>query len=149
MLIRGQCHCGNISFGLQWDPDPTEIPARACTCSFCVKHGGVWTSYAPGTLRIQIAKPERVSKYCFGTKTADFHVCADCGVAPVVTCLVEERLFAVVNVNALEGIDRNLLRHTSTAFEEEDPSTRLTRRTRNWIGDVRFEQLLAGPRVEV
>src|SRR5262249_9564686 len=41
MLISGRCHCGNISFALDWRPETSEIPARACTCSFCVKHGGV------------------------------------------------------------------------------------------------------------
>ena len=44
MIIRGGCHCGNIRFSLSWEPDPAEIPARACICSFCTKHGGVWTS---------------------------------------------------------------------------------------------------------
>jgi hypothetical protein len=32
MLINGACHCGNISFALDWLPTPTEIPARACGC---------------------------------------------------------------------------------------------------------------------
>src|SRR5215831_15619323 len=52
MLIHGRCHCGNIAFALTWEPDPVEIPARACTCSFCVKHGGVWTSYPSGALAV-------------------------------------------------------------------------------------------------
>jgi hypothetical protein len=50
MLISGRCHCGNISFALDWRPEPSEIPARACTCSFCAKHGGVWTSCPTGSL---------------------------------------------------------------------------------------------------
>ena len=33
---------------LTWDPDPKEIPARACDCTFCQKHGGVWTSNPRG-----------------------------------------------------------------------------------------------------
>ena len=44
MVIHGKCHCGNISFDLTWEPDSAEIVTRACTCSFCMKHGGVWTS---------------------------------------------------------------------------------------------------------
>jgi hypothetical protein len=48
MDITGSCHCRNISFRLAWEPQPTEIQARACTCSFCVKHGGVWTSNPKG-----------------------------------------------------------------------------------------------------
>src|SRR5438094_129248 len=52
MLIRGSCHCGNISFTLDWKPEPSEIPARACSCSFCTKHGGVWTS-CPGVAQLR------------------------------------------------------------------------------------------------
>jgi hypothetical protein len=26
MLISGRCHCGNISFTLDWRPEPSEIP---------------------------------------------------------------------------------------------------------------------------
>jgi len=44
VTIRGKCHCGNITFELVWEPDPTEIAARACTCTLCTKHGGVWTA---------------------------------------------------------------------------------------------------------
>ena len=70
MLISGSCHCGNVSFTLDWQPDPTEIPARACGCSFCTKHGGVWTSCPTGHLRIRVRRPERVAAYEFGTRTA-------------------------------------------------------------------------------
>src|SRR5438876_11604814 len=54
MLVHGRCHCGNISFSLTWEPDPAEIPARACSCSFCLKHGGVWTSNPRGALEVVI-----------------------------------------------------------------------------------------------
>jgi hypothetical protein len=52
MLISGRCHCGNISFALDWRPEPSEILARACTCSFCVKHSGVWTSCPTRSLTV-------------------------------------------------------------------------------------------------
>src|SRR5262252_7574769 len=87
MFIRGTCHCGNIVFSLTWEPDPVEIPARACTCSFCTKHGGIWTSNPTGVLEVVVNDPTLVSKYEFGTQTAYFHVCARCGVVPVVTSL--------------------------------------------------------------
>ncbi len=61
MLVHGKCHCGNISFSLAWEPDPAEIPARACSCSFCVKHGGVWTSNPRGALEVVIKDPSLVS----------------------------------------------------------------------------------------
>jgi hypothetical protein len=138
MLILGRCHCGNIAFSLTWDPDPERIPARACTCSFCCKHGGVWTSYPRGALRIAIEDPSQVSRYEFGTETAQFHTCSRCGVVPFVTSRIDGRLYAVVSVNALEGIDPSLFDRASSNVEGEDKDFRLARRQRNWIADVEF-----------
>jgi len=138
MVITGKCHCGNISFALQWTPEPTEIPARACTCSFCTKHGGVWTSCPTGSLSVNIAEPSCVSRYAFGTKTATFHICSKCGVVPVVTSEIEGRLYAVVSVHALEGVDPSLLRVASATFDGESEQVRLARRMRNWIGNVEY-----------
>jgi hypothetical protein len=138
MLLRGSCHCGNISFRLDWQPEPTEIPARACSCSFCTKHGGVWTSCASGDLVVEFKDSSQVSKYAFGTRTADFHVCAVCGAVPVVTSNIEGRTYAVVNVNTLEGIEPSLLRRAPVAFDDEDEASRLRRRARGWISRVRF-----------
>jgi hypothetical protein len=140
MLMRGSCHCGNITFSLTWEPDPTEIAARACTCSFCVKHGGVWTSSPGGALRVRVEEPALESKYVFGTRTAEFHVCARCGAVPVVTSLVDDMLYGVVNVNALEGVDPALLRRTTANLDGEGTDSRLARRKRNWIADVAFSR---------
>ena len=93
MLISGSCHCGNIGFDLSWEPEPTEIPARACTCSFCTKHGGVWTSCPTGKLKVRVREPALVSKYAFGTKTAQFHICSRCGIVPVVTSQIDGHLY--------------------------------------------------------
>jgi hypothetical protein len=141
MLISGRCHCGNIAFALDWRPEPAEIPARACGCTFCQKHGGVWTSCPAGALRVTIKDAARVSRYTFGTKTADFHVCASCGNVPVVTSRIDGRLYAVVSVNAFEGVDASLLRRAPASFDGEDEAARLARRKRNWIADV---QLIEG-----
>jgi hypothetical protein len=138
MLIHGSCHCGNISFELTWDPAPSEIPARACGCSFCVKHGGVWTSNPAGALRIREREPAAVSKYAFETKTAVFHVCGRCGVVPVVTSEIDGRLYAVVSVNAFDDVQPSLLRRAPVSFDGEDEASRLARRKRSWIPDVRF-----------
>ena len=141
MLIPGGCHCGNIAFTLDWLPHPTEIPARACTCSFCVKHGGGWTSCPGGTLQVAVRDAARVGVYEFGTRTAQFHVCQACGVVPLVTCEIERRLHAVVNVNAFEGVDPALLRRSSADYEaEKGPEARIARRRRSWIGNVQYRE---------
>jgi hypothetical protein len=138
MLIHGSCHCGNISFSLTWEPDPTQIPARACTCSFCTKHGGVWTSNPSGALTVVVKDPSLVSKYAFGTRTAEFHTCTRCGIVPVVTSRIDGRVYAVVSVNSFEGIDRSLIHRVSASFDGEGEESRLARRKRNWIADVEY-----------
>jgi hypothetical protein len=85
-----------------------------------------------------VNEPSRASAYAFGTKTAQFHVCADCGVVPLVTSRIDGRLYAVVNVNAFEGVDPSLLRRASATFDGEREEERLARRKRNWIADVDF-----------
>jgi hypothetical protein len=138
MLIPGKCHCGNIAFSLTWEPDPVEIPARACTCTFCTKHGGVWTSYPRGRLQVVVQNPSLVSRYVFGTETAQFHICTRCGVVPVVTSRIDDQLYAVVSVNAFEGVAPQLVRRSPANLDAEDEASRLARRKRHWIADVTF-----------
>ena len=140
MLIHGRCHCGNIALELEWAGDPPEIPARACDCSFCTKHGGVWTSSPASRLAVVIRNAALVSKYTFGTRTATFHVCSRCGSVPLVTSEIADHLYAVVNVNVLEDIDPSWLRRAAAHFEDESVDSRLARRRRNWIPDVHMAQ---------
>ena len=145
MLIYGKCHCGNISFSLTWEPDPKEIPARACGCSFCVKHGGVWTSNPRGALEVAVKDPSVVSKYAFGTRTAEFHTCTRCGVVPVVTSVIDGQLYAVVSVNAFENVDSALLSRAPASFDGEGTDSRLARRKRSWIPAVKFVERQVTP----
>jgi hypothetical protein len=143
--LRGSCHCGNISFELAWPGDAAAganftIPARRCGCTFCIKHGGIWTSHPAGALKARLARPAEVSRYEFGTGTAEFLVCARCGAAPLVLSRIAGRDYAVVNVNTFDGIDATRIQVAPASFEGEDVEGRLARRQRNWIGDVSIEE---------
>jgi len=140
MEFAGSCHCGNISFALTWPDESGEIPARACGCTFCVKHGGVWTSHPGAILRARVTEPGMVARYAFGTETANFLVCARCGVAPLVTSQIEGATYAVVNVNTFDNLDRARLHAQPASFEGEDMQVRLERRRRNWIADVMLSE---------
>jgi hypothetical protein len=54
MLIHGKCHCGNIVVVLEWPGVPTDVVARECGCSFCVKHGGAWISNRDAKLSVSL-----------------------------------------------------------------------------------------------
>jgi hypothetical protein len=136
MRITGGCHCGNIAYVLAWEPDPVQIPARACGCTFCAKHGGVWTSHPAARLAVTVAAAQDVEPYRFGTRTAVFHVCRRCGVVPLVTCRIDEREYAVVNVNTFADVAPPLLQRAAASFDGEAEPARLARRQRNWIADV-------------
>jgi hypothetical protein len=140
MLLNGKCHCGNIEFTLDWPDSQPDIPARQCGCTFCTKHGGVWTSNPGAQLSIVLHDPGLVSKYAFGTESATFHVCARCGAVPVVTSDIANRLYAVVNVNTFENVDPSRLRRGTADFDGEDVQSRLARRRKNWIADVHISQ---------
>jgi hypothetical protein len=85
---------------------------------------------------VVVSDPARVSRYAFGTETAEFQVCARCGVVPLVTSRIDDNLYAVVSVNAFEGVDPAMLRRVSSNVEGEEQEARLARRKRNWIARV-------------
>jgi hypothetical protein len=136
MQIIGKCHCENIGYTLDWPGDGAEIPVRVCGCSFCVKHGGAWTSHRDAALNVKVGDASAVSKYRFGTGTAEFYVCARCGAVPLVTSTIDDHLYAVVNVNAFENVDRGSLARAPADFDGEATGDRLERRKRNWIRNV-------------
>jgi hypothetical protein len=140
MLVNGKCHRGNIVFTLEWPDSQPDVPARACSCSFCTKHGGVWTSNPVAKLAVVLQDPALVSKYAFGTETATFHICARCGAVPLVTSEVASHVYAVVNVNTFERFDPSRLRRATANFDGEDIESRLARRSKNWIAHVRISR---------
>jgi hypothetical protein len=78
--LRGGCHCGNISVIYNTGISPEEARPRACQCAFCRKHNTAAISDPDGDLTITVSEGDRLSRYRFGLKAADFLVCKECGV---------------------------------------------------------------------
>jgi hypothetical protein len=138
MLINGSCHCKNISFALRCEAAPTIVPARACTCSFCTKHGAVWTALSSSSLEVSVQERAHLSRYTFDSNTAQFHVCARCGVVPLATSSIEGRLYAVVNSKTFDDFDFSQLQPAPVSFDGESERERLARRKRYWIANVEY-----------
>jgi hypothetical protein len=85
---------------------------------------------------VVVKDPTLVSRYEFGTRTAEFHTCSRCGIVPFVTSRIDDHLYAVVNVNAFDNVDQSLFRRASASFDDEGKESRLARRKRNWIPHV-------------
>ena len=140
MRIEGKCHCGNISYRFDIPGEAKDLSVRMCDCSFCVKHGGAWTSHREGKLAAVVRDAARLSLYRFGTQTAEFYVCSTCGAVPLVTSAIESRLYAVVNVNTFDGVDPASLARQPVTFEGETSESRLARREQRWIPQVSIEK---------
>jgi len=140
--VEGACHCGNIRFELHWPGAAEDIVLRRCGCTFCRMRSGSWTSHTGARLDVVLRDQKGVSRYRFGTGTADFHVCSTCGIVPFVSSEIDGRLYAVVNALTFRNPDPASLECASTDFDGEDTGDRLARRMRHWIPDVR---VLNGP----
>jgi len=135
-LIRASCHCGNIHVAFERPASGEKIPARACGCNMCTKHGAAWTSHPDGRFTLRIADAAQAARYRFGSKTADFHVCTTCGVIPIVTCTMDGKRYAVFNVRTFDDVERSELAETPMDFEGEGTGDRLARRRRNWTPEA-------------
>ena len=142
-IIPGACHCGNVDYALHWPAGNTVIAARHCGCSFCRKHGAAWTSNPNGKLHAVVRNAQSVSAYRFGTSTADFLICATCGVPTLVVGASPDGLHAVVNVNTLDTAGFTL-EDAVTDFDGEALEERLARRHGSWIPTVTVRGLPLG-----
>lgn len=123
--IEGACHCANIRFTFELPEPDGAIRVRACGCTFCRKHGGVYSSHPAGRLAARITDPALVKRYRFGTETADFHICRQCGVVPFATSTIDGRVYAVVNVNSFDGVGAGELASSPSDFDGETVDSRL------------------------
>lgn len=131
-LHRGGCHCGRLRFELESALAAADLPARACQCGFCRRHGALSTSDPAGRLRFVAAEPAEVMRYAFASRSAEFLVCARCGV--YVGALMQDGAawFAIANLNALEGRERLAPVPQPMDYEGEDQAARRDRRRARW-----------------
>jgi len=142
--IKGGCHCRSLRYVLQWpitsltDGELPSVPARRCSCSFCKRLDGVWTSHPQASLHIAESPEQSPSRYRFGTETADFLFCSRCGITPLVTCELEGQDYGVVNVHTFDDdcIDQIALDLSDSCFDDESTDARLERRKLRWIGNM-------------
>jgi hypothetical protein len=131
--FKGGCHCGNltVAYGTVVAPEATEV--RLCTCAFCRKHGARSISDPDGRIRFAARDPALVSRYRFGLGTADFLVCAVCGVYVGALMPDGDRAFAIANANCLDEAARFTRPAARKDYSAEDAAARVARRRRRWM----------------
>ena len=74
---RSTCHCNAIELEL-YLPNGLEN-LRCCNCSICSRKGVIVASVLLDNLEI-IKGQEKLTKYTFGTHTAEHYFCSVCGI---------------------------------------------------------------------
>ena len=130
-VYPGSCHCGNVTVRLESERTPAELGLRADNCSFCVRHHGRYTSDPAGELHLAVRDEALLSRYRFGTRTAEFLICRECGV--FVAAYMPEPPVGVVNVHALDARADFLACPLQVAdLDHESLEARLARRRARW-----------------
>jgi hypothetical protein len=135
---EGGCHCGNLAYVFEASAGLEALGLRACMCSFCRAHGARNTSDPKGLMRIRVRHSDRLLRYRFGLKTADFLLCAHCGVYIGAHLPEAGGGFMTVNVNSFRTpppLDFPIVPHD---FDAEDLAARIARRKARWTPVAEF-----------
>ena len=129
--FEGRCHCGAIGFTYRTAVPPEEWAVRECQCSFCRGHGARTTAGPDASVRFNIAEQAKLTRYRFGTRTADFLVCAGCGVYLGAVITSGDRQFATLNINTIRQAV-NVPAPQAVSYDGESAGDRTARREERW-----------------
>ena len=129
---EGGCHCGAIGWRFQTRIEPSDWLVRACQCSFCRVHGARCTSDPAGTAQFLVSDEAALRRYRFGLETADFIVCANCGVYIGAIIGDPSGGFTTLNLNTMRTTVEGLRNPTAISYDSEDREERINRRRSRW-----------------
>jgi hypothetical protein len=134
----GGCHCGNLAFAFAASAPLDALGLRADQCSFCRAHGARYTSDPNGTMSISVQDADALVRYRFGLRTADFLICARCGV--YIGALMEDggKSWFAVNVNTLRPPPPEDFPIVPFDYDSEDVPARIARRRQKWTPVIAF-----------
>lgn len=135
--VHGSCHCGAVR--VSYASDSPTAPRR-CGCGFCRRHGSIYAADPAG--RLEVAAPVgSLNRYRFGLCSADFLLCAHCGVLVAVVAEIGDALRGVVNLAVMEPPLALPSDIPVMDFEGESEEDRTARRRRNWVGHVEIKEV--------
>jgi hypothetical protein len=130
--FTGRCHCGALGFAYHTALPVAQWSVRACQCGFCRAHGAVTTSDPAGRLTFCVEQGGALRRYRFGLKTADFLVCAVCGVYIGAQIETPRGAFGIINTLAMTPRPAGLPAAAPADYDAEGSGERLARRAQRW-----------------
>lgn len=129
---EGACHCGALEFTYEAHGAPKNWSVRACQCGFCRGHGALVTSDPEARVRFRYVYPDRLRRYRFALRTADFLVCRECGMYVGAVMMTGAGAVAAVNLNVLRERPRGLPAAKAVNYRNESLEERRARRREHW-----------------
>ena len=128
---QGHCHCGAVRASFETRRPAEDVQVRACQCGFCRRKGAKWISDPDGHLHVTAA-PGAMRRYRFGTESADFLLCRECGDCVAVVMQDGAHWLGVVNVRGADIAPFATREAEPIDFDDADVGARLTRRRARW-----------------
>lgn len=127
MIFHGSCHCGDVTAEYE-----TEAPVvlRQDGCGFCSSRGVKSASDPDGSLSV-VAR-QRLIRYRFGHRTADFLICPRCGTYVAARMEGPNGPVAVLNVVGLSIDELKDEPATFASLDGESVDGRIERRLSRW-----------------
>ncbi len=130
--FAGQCFCGSIGYEYQTAIAPPDWSIRACQCAFCRAHDALSTSDSAGALRFTARNPDKLQRYRFAMRTADFLLCRECGVYIGAVIETGRGRFGIINTHSLAEMPVDLAEVAPITYDSEDERGRVSRREARW-----------------
>ena len=135
---EGGCHCGNLWYAFETAAPLEALGLRACMCSFCRAHGARNTSDPAGAMQLDVRSPDKLVRYRFGLRTADFLLCGKCGVY-IGSLLPEgDRGWFTVNANSFRNPPPLDFPLQPVVYDAEEVGGRVDRRRSTWTPVTSF-----------
>jgi hypothetical protein len=126
------CHCGALEARYRTAVPVAAWSVRACQCAFCRAHGALSASDPAGTLAFSARDLGRVHRYRFGTRTAEFLMCRECGVYVGARFETSQGRFGILNTRTLRPIPEGLPEPAPMNYGDEHAERRQERREARW-----------------
>jgi hypothetical protein len=130
-ILRGACYCGQIEVSLETAMAVDAMTIRACSCSFCRRHGTKAVADPNGRLTI-VAPQGGLHRYRFGLRTADYLICRTCGVYLAVVIGGKGQARGTLNVTGTAVSAFRDRPAEPVNYDHEDAAQRRTRRLTTW-----------------
>lgn len=130
---RGTCHCGAVSVEISLTRAPAENTVRACQCGFCRPRGTRTVADPAGQAILSAAAPDRLIRYQFGFRTANYLLCRTCGTYVAAVLEAEGRRLSVVNVGGLDLPEFRNCAAEPVDYDRETIEERVARRQVRWM----------------